>query len=53
MPFIRFTVSKYYTYTIVTILLLNKIISSYSRYIEKGLVYIIFTAPSSRQPVFI
>jgi len=48
MPFIRSFASKYYTYIILTILLLGKIISPYSYYKEKKLVYIVITAPFSR-----
>ena len=52
MPPIRFLASKHRTYTVVVILLLGEIIPSYSRYKKKKLVYIIITAPSSRQPSF-
>ena len=41
MPFVRSLASKHYIYIIITILLLGKIISTYSYYAEKGLVYII------------
>ena len=50
MPFIRSLVSKYCTCVILVILLLGEIISIYSCYAEKKLVYIIIIAPSSRQP---
>ena len=52
MPSIRFLASKYFTYyskLVAVIFLLNKIIFTYSYYIEKGLVYIIITALSSHQ----
>ena len=47
MPFIRFLVFKHFTYyfkLVAVILLLNKIIPTYSCYAEKGLVYIIIIA---------
>ena len=50
MPPIRSSVSKYFTYylkLIAIILLLNKIIFTYSYYTEKGLIYITITALSS------
>ena len=53
MPFIRFLVFKYTTYyfkLVAIILLLNKIMPTYSYYIKKGLVYIIIIALSGRQP---
>jgi len=50
MPFIKSFISKRRAYIILTILLLGKIISLYSYYTEKKLVYIIITALSSRQP---
>ena len=37
---------------VAVILLLNKIIPTYSYYMEKGLVYIIIIASLSRQPSF-
>ena len=55
MPLIRSSVSKHLTYyfkLMAIILLLSKIIPTYSRCIEKGLVYIIIMALSSRQPFF-
>ena len=55
MPFIKSSVSKYTAYyfkLVAIILLLGKIITTYSCYIEKGLVYIIIIAPLSRQPSF-
>jgi hypothetical protein len=48
MPSIRSSLSNYYNWLVTTILLLSKVILSYSRYKEKKLVYIIITAPSSR-----
>ena len=52
MPFIRSSASKHYTYTVAVILLLGKIMPSYSHYEEKKLVYIIIIIPFSRQPSF-
>ena len=55
MPPIRFLVSKrttYYFKLIAMILLLGEIMPTYSRYIEKRLVYIIIVAPLGRQPFF-
>ena len=46
MPFIKSLASKRYTYIIAVILLLGKIIPSYSYYKEKRLVYIIIIVPS-------
>ena len=47
MLFIRFLVSKYRARIVAVILLLGKIMPSYSHYKEKKLVYIIIAAPSS------
>ena len=55
MPPVRFLVSKrttYYFKLVAVILLLSKIIPTYSHYIEKGLVYIIIIAPLGHQPFF-
>ena len=52
MPFIKSLVSKYYAHIIAVIFSLNKIMPMCSHYAEKKLVYIIITAPSSRQPSF-
>ena len=55
MPFVRSLVSKrlaYYFKLVAVILLLSKIMPTYSRYIKKGLVYIIIIAPLGRQPSF-
>ena len=52
MPFIRSLVFKYCAYTVAVILLLGKIIPSYSYCKEKKLVYIIIIAPFSRQSSF-
>ena len=49
---IRFTTLECRTYIIALILLLCEIIPTYSRYILKGLTYIIIITPSSRQPFF-
>ena len=51
MPLIRFSVFKrlaYYFKLVAVILLLDKIISTYSCCAEKGLVYIIIIASLSR-----
>ena len=50
MPPIRFLVSKRHARTIAVILLLSKIMPSYSHYKEKKLVYIIIMALFNRQP---
>ena len=53
MPFIRSLVSKrltYYFKLIAVILLLNKIMPTYSYYVEKGLIYIIIITPLGCQP---
>ena len=55
MPFIRSLVSKRAAYCfklVAMILLLGKIMPTYSYYMEKGLVCIIIIAPLSRQPFF-
>ena len=50
MPPIRSLAFKHRIYTVTVILLLGKIIPSYSCYKEKKLVYIIIIASFSRQP---
>ena len=50
MPPIRSLASKCCAYTVAVILLLNKIMLLCSRYVDKGLVYIIIIAFFSRQP---
>ena len=50
MPPIRFTASKRRTLLAISISLNREIISPYSRYTKKGLVYIIIADPFSRQP---
>ena len=50
MPPIRSLASKHRTHVVAVILLFSKIIPTYSRYMLKGLVYIIIIAPLSRQP---
>ena len=52
MPFIRSSAFKRRTYIVAVILLLSKIIPTYSRCVLKGLVYIIIIALSSRYPSF-
>jgi hypothetical protein len=47
MPSIKSIVFKYYTYIVTLVLLFNEIIPTYSRYAEKGLVYIAIAALSS------
>jgi hypothetical protein len=48
MPFIKSLVSKRRAYIVILILLLSKIMLTYSHYAVKGLVYITITAPSSQ-----
>ena len=50
MPPIRFLVSKRYTLLTISISFNKEIMSPYSRYTKKGLVYIIIMDPFSRQP---
>ena len=50
MPFIRFSASKRCICVVAVILLLSKIIPTYSCCVLKGLVYIIIIALFSRQP---
>ena len=50
MPFIRSLVSIYHALLAVFISLDGEIMSPYSYYTKKGLVYITITALSSRQP---
>ena len=55
MSFIRFLVFKRtarYFKLVAVIFLLSEIMSTYSCYIEKGLVYIIIIAPLDYQPSF-
>ena len=52
MPFIRSLASKHYTYIVAVILLLSKIMPSYSRCKEKKLVYVMIIASSSCQLSF-
>ena len=55
MPFIRSSVSKRlacYFKLVAVILLLGKIIPTYSHYTEKGLVYITIITLLGRQPFF-
>jgi hypothetical protein len=47
MPFIRSLVSKCHAYIVALILLLNKIMPTYSRYAVKGLVCVIIITLSS------
>jgi hypothetical protein len=47
MPPVRSLVSKYYAYMVALILLLGKIMFTYSYYTVKGLVYIVIIAPFS------
>ena len=53
MPFIRLSMFKRRTLLTTSISLNGGIISLYSYYIKKGLVYIIITDPFSRQPFFL
>ena len=50
MLFIRSLASKRHAYIVLVILLLGEIMPTYSRCIEKKLVYIIIITPFSRQP---
>ena len=50
MPLIRSLASERRTYIIAVILLLSEIMSTYSCYIKKKLVYIAIIALFSRQP---
>ena len=45
MPFIRFSASRHRTCVVAVILLLSKIMPTYSRCVLKGLVYIAIIAP--------
>ena len=47
-----FKYTAYYFKLVAVILLLNEIMPTYSRYIEKGLIYIAIITLSSRQPSF-
>ena len=47
MPFIRFLVSKYHAYTIISIILFSGLMPSYSYYTKKGLVNIAIADLSS------
>ena len=50
MPLIRSSASIYYTLLAISISLNSKIISPYSYYAKRGLVYITIINPSSCQP---
>ena len=50
MPSVRFLASKRCTYIVAVILLLSKIMPTYSYCVLKGLVYIAIIAPLGRQP---
>ena len=52
MPPIRFSTPKRRALLTASIFLNKEIISSYSHYIKKGLVYIIIIKPSNCQPCF-
>ena len=52
MPSIRSLISKRRALLAASILLNGEIISPYSYYIKKGLVYIAIISPSNRQPSF-
>ena len=51
MPPVRFIASKCCTRVVVIILLLSKIMRTCSRCVLKGLVCVIITALSNRQPI--
>ena len=50
IPPIRSLASERRTYIVAVIFLLSKIMPTYSCCVLKGLVYVIITAPFSRQP---
>ena len=50
MPSIRSSASKHHAYVVAIILLLSKIMPTYSRCVLKGLIYIIIIAPLGCQP---
>ena len=50
MPPIRSSTSGRYNKLITLIISISKVMPSCSYYVEKGLVYIMIAAPSSRQP---
>ena len=52
MPAVRLIAFKYYTLFTSSIAFNSEIISPCSYYIKKGLVCVIITEPSSRQPSF-
>ena len=52
MPVIRLIAFKYYTLFTSSIALNGEIISPYSYYAKKGLVYIVIIKPFSHQPSF-
>ena len=52
IPLIRSSASKRRACVVAVILLLSEIMPTYSRYVLKGLVYIIIIAPLGRQPFF-
>ena len=52
MPLIKSSESKRCAYIVAVILLLSKIMPTYSHYVSKGLVYITIIAPLGCQPFF-
>ena len=52
MPFVRFLVFKRHICIIAVILLLSKIMPTYSCYMLKELVCVVIIAPLGRQPSF-
>ena len=52
MPFIRSSILKCYILLTVSISFNKEIISPYSYYTKKGLVYVTIISPSNRQPSF-
>jgi hypothetical protein len=52
MPFIRSTISKHHTLFTISISLNREIMSPYSRYTKKGLIYIILISPFRYQSSF-
>ena len=52
MPSVRSLASKRHAYIVAVIFLLSEIMPTYSRYVLKGLVYIVIIALFSCQPFF-
>ena len=52
MPLVKSLASKRRAYIVTIILLFSEIMSTYSRYVLKGLVCVAIIAPLGRQPFF-